>query len=302
MNYFTSFKNSIPVTTFRLKKMRKNSFYILSCLFLIFLSGILKVNAQYYYKDIVGTIKQNNEFSILKNANIKHIKITSFDENDQPSAGFFCEKKINKDFSKSQLMTNSNITGESLLETDYNNKGAVVKTITTTPHTTNTVEYKYDDQGKIVSIFTNTVADGDTSGITESHEYVYQNERPVKMIRKKNSEIISTIKFIADDKGNIIEEDPSGKSDDKKYYYYYDDNHRLTDVVHYNLIAKRLLPDYMFEYNNDSSQPKQMISVDETGRNYFIWRYAYDDRKLPEIQKCYSKEKQLLGTIQYEYQ
>ena len=122
------------------------------------------------------------------------------------------------------------------------------------------------------------------------------------MIRKKNNEIISTINFIADDKGNIIEEDPSGKSDDKKYYYYYDDKHRLTDIVNYNLIAKRLLPDYMFEYNNDSSQPKQMISVDETGRNYFIWRYAYDDRKLPEIQKCYSKEKLLLGSIQYDYQ
>ena len=57
----------------------------------------------------------------------------------------------------------------------------------------------------------------------------------------------------------------------------------------------------MFEYNNNN-EPKQMISVDETGRNYFIWRYAYDDKKLPEIQKCYSKEKQLLGTIQYDYQ
>lgn len=57
----------------------------------------------------------------------------------------------------------------------------------------------------------------------------------------------------------------------------------------------------MFEYDK-GDKPSQMISVDETGRNYFIWRYAYDDKQLPEIQKCYSKEKQLLGTIQFDYE
>ncbi len=281
--------------------MSRSTFYILVSCFLICVANIGKVNAQYYYKDILGTIKENNESSILKNGNIKSIKITSFNENNQPSEGFFCEKRINKNFSQSKLMTNSNITGESLLVTDYNSKGAVVKTTTTTQHTTNTVEYKYDYEGKIVSIYTSTLANGDSNAITETHEYFYQNGRLVKMLRKKNNTLISTITFVADDKGNIIEEDPSGKSDDKKYYYYYDDSNRLTDVVHYNQIAKKLLPDYMFEYNK-GSEPKQMISVDETGRNYFIWRYAYDDKNLPEIQKCYSKEKQLLGTIQYEYQ
>lgn len=50
-------------------------------------------SAQYYYKDILSTQKLNNEFLILKNENIKVIKISSFDENNQPSEGFFCEKK-----------------------------------------------------------------------------------------------------------------------------------------------------------------------------------------------------------------
>ncbi len=257
-------------------------------------------HAQYYYKDILSTLQQNKEFSILKNGNIKLIKITSFDENDQPSDGFFCEKKINKTFSQSQMLSKSNITGQSLLVTDYNNKGDVVKTTTTTPTTNNTVEFQYDQNGNISLISTNTIADGDSSGITETHQYFYENGRPVKMLRKKNNTLISTITFVADDNGNIIEEDPAGKSIDKKYYYYYDDHNRLTDVVHFNVIAKKLLPDYMFEYSN-GNQPKQMISVDETGRNYFIWKYAYDDKKLPEIQKCFSKEKNLLGTIQFDY-
>jgi YD repeat-containing protein len=281
--------------------MRTNSLFILSFLFLFFYGNISKVNGQYYYKDILGTAKDNKEFSILKNANIKDIKITSFDENDQPSKGFFCEKKINKNFSQSKLLTNSNITGQSLLVTDYNDNGQVIRTTTTTPYSTNVVEYKYDTAGRIVSINTRTSASDDTNGISETHEYFYENGKPVKMVRKKNNQVISTITFKVDNKGNIIEEDPSGKSNDKKYYYYYDDNNRLTDVVHFNVIAKKLLPDYMFEYDDANHKPKQMISVDETGRNYFIWRYAYDDRKLPEIQKCYSKEKQLLGTIQYDY-
>jgi hypothetical protein len=249
----------------------------------------------------MSTIQQNKQFAILKNGNIRTIKIESFDENDQPSEGFFCEKKINKSFSQSQMMSKSNITGESLLTTDYNNKGDVVKTTTSTPTTTSTVEFEYDVNGNISLIRTMTKADGDSSSITETHEYFYDNGRPVKMLRKKNNSLISTITFVADAKGNIIEEDPSGNSIDKKYFYYYDDSNRLTDVVHYNVIAKRLLPDYMFEYS-DGNLPKQMISVDETGRNYFIWRYAYDDKKLPEIQKCFSKEKQLMGTIQFEYQ
>ncbi|MGN6267924.1 MAG: hypothetical protein ACTHM5_19750 [Ginsengibacter sp.] len=280
-----------------------NKFSFIFCFIIVAIASLYTptLYAQYYYKDLLSTKKDNNEFSILKNSNINLVKISSFDEHDQPSDGFFCEKRINKNFSQSKLMTNSNITGESLLVTDYNNKGDIIKTITTTPHSTNTVEYKYDAEGRITSIQTRTSADGDSNAITESHEYIYQNGRPVKMLRKKNNTLISTITFVADDKGNIIEEDPSGTSIDKKYYYYYDDSNRLTDVVHFNPVANRLLPDYMFEYSN-GNKPDKIISVDETGRNYFIWRYAYDDKKLPEIQKCYSKEKQLLGTIQYEYQ
>ncbi len=136
--------------------MSKKPLYYLASFAFIFTAGICTANAQYYYKDIMGTIKENDEFSILKNNNLKHIKITSFDENDQPSEGFFCEKKINKNFSQSQLMTKSNMTGESLLVTGYNNNGEVIKTTITTPHNTNKAEYKYDSAGNIILITTNT--------------------------------------------------------------------------------------------------------------------------------------------------
>lgn len=279
---------------------------IISVFRFVFISFILacfsffSVNAQYFYKDILSTSKLNKEFAQMKRENIKAVEINSFDENDKPSEGFFCEKKINKNFTQSEMMSRSNITGESLLVTDYNDKGQVIKTVTTTPDATNTVEFNYDGSGNLTLISTRTIANDDSTGIAETHQYTYTNNKPVKMVRKKNGLLVSVITFLLDDQGNIIEEDASGNSSDIKYYYYYDDKNRLTDVVHYNQIAKRLLPDYMFEYNNNN-EPKQMISVDESGRNYFIWKYAYTEKSLPEIQKCFSKEKRLLGTIQFEY-
>ena len=85
----------------------------------------------------------------------------------------------------------------------------------------------------------------------------------------------------------------------KKYFYYYDDKNNLTDVVHYNERAKRLLPDYMYEYDT-TGKIKQMITTEEGG-GYFIWRYAYNDQNLRETEKCFSRERKLLGSVQYIY-
>lgn len=270
--------------------------------FLSFFLAPLVAHSQYYYKDVLNTSDINKEFSILKKQNFKTIKLKSFEDNDEPSEGFFCEKKINKDYSQSEMISRSYITGESLLKTNYNFLGQITKAVTTTPTATNTVQYDYDTIGNLIKITTLTFGDYDSTQIEETHQYLYTSDnKPEKMVRKKNNQILSTITFKTDKNGNVIEEDASGKGGDKKYYYYYDTENRMTDVVHYNDAAARLLPDLVFEYDQ-SRQPKQMLSIDESARNYFIWRYAYNANKLPEIQKCYSKEKRLLGTIEYEYQ
>jgi hypothetical protein len=273
----------------------------LSFLSITVLLTSVSLNAQYYYKDILSNVQLNKEFSVLKNTQVQNIKLNSFEDNDEPSADFFCEKKINKDYSQSQMISRSYITGESLLVTDYNPSGKIVKSTTTTPTTTNIVKYEYNDLGQLSLVSTSTSADEDAHGITETHEFTYdQDGKLQKMLRKKNNALISTITFLKDEHGNIIEEDPAGKSNDKKYFYYYNDQNQLTDVVHFNERAQRLLPDYMFEYN-ENGLPKQMISIDETASNYFIWKYAYTPKNLVEIQKCFSKEKRLLGTVQYDY-
>ena len=275
---------------------------LLSTTFVLFFSLFsVSLHAQYYYKDLMNTSAVNSEFAIIKNAGIKSIKLKSFEDNDEPTQGFFCEKKINKDFSQTEMLSKSYITGESVIKTDYNSQGLITMAVTTTPTSSNTIQYDYDAEGKVIKISTSTFGDYDSSKITETHEYSYSaNQKPEKMLRKKNNQLVATILFKTDEKGNVIEENIKGKAGNKKYYYYYDNQNRLTDIVHFNEIAQKLLPDFMFEYDQQN-KPKQMISVDESARNYYIWRYAYNEKKLPEIEKCYSKEKRKLGTIEYEY-
>ena len=66
-----------------------------------------------------------------------------------------------------------------------------------------------------------------------------------------------------------------------------------------NQFNQKMLPDYIFEYNN-AGLIAQMTTTEEGGSYYFIWRYTYDNG-LRIREKCYSKEKRLMGTIEYEY-
>lgn len=261
----------------------------------------MKANAQYYYKDILKTKEINREITTLKEANLHLIQLKSFEDDDTPSDGFFCEKKLNADFSKSEMVSKSLLTEESLVATFYDNKNGIIKAVTSTPSVTNTVLYEYNSDGNLNKITMVTSSNLDSSKIEETHEYFYSPDKKVeKMIRRKNGQIISTIAFQADENGNIIEEKVSGKSGDINYLYYYDAKNRLTDVVHFNEKAQKLLPDFMFEYNT-KNLVKQMISIETNASNYIVWKYAYNEFNLPEIQKGYSKEKRLLGTIEYEY-
>lgn len=249
---------------------------------------------------MISNQQLNNEYAKLKSSGFHKIVLGSFEDDDTPSEGFKCEKKFSKDYNSSNMLSKSYITGESELQTFYEN-GRVSKTSNTTPHTTNTTKYTYDTSGRLKSVLVSTFGNVDSATFTEERIFSYDSDnKPSEMTRMKNGRQISIIKFISDENGNIIEETPQTGNSDRKYYYYYNEKNQLTDVVHFNNIAQKLLPDFMFLYD-DLGQVRQMISVDESGRNYFIWKYSYTKQGLSEIQKCYSKEKRLLGTIQFEY-
>jgi len=260
-----------------------------------------KATAQYFYKDIWSPQQLIKEMSILKSEKIRAISVKSFEDNGEPSEGFFCEKKIDKDYSLSETMTRSLVTSQSLLATHFNSKGLIIQTTDSSESSVSQTGYLYDDNDRITVVKAFTRADDDAGGIEETHNYSYNAGGALeKMIMEKNNVEMSTVNFKVDEKGNVIEEEERFKNgSSKKYFYYYDDKNRLTDIVHYNDRAKRLLPDYMYEYNS-IGQIKQMISIEE-GSGYYIWKYTYNDKGLRETEKCLSKERKLLGSIQYVY-
>lgn len=258
--------------------------------------------AQYFYKDIWMNQQLTKEFSILKNENIRTVSVKSFEDDGEPSEGFYCERKIDRNFSKSDMISRSNITNQSLLVSFYNERGWITRTVDSSETSLARTDYAYDNKGRIITVTNFTKANDEKGGITETHQYSYNAAGKLeKMLKRKNNADVSTINFTVDEKGNVADEEEIIKGrKGRKYLYYYDDKNHLTDVVHYNERIKRLMPDYMYEYNQ-LGQIKQMISTEDNISNYFTWKYTYNDQKLRDSEKCYSKERRLLGSIQYVY-
>ena len=122
------------------------------------------------------------------------------------------------------------------------------------------------------------------------------------MLKIRNDLDTTFFTFVLDEKGNVIEEKSTRKGRDQlPYFYYYDAQDRLTDIVHYNPIAKRLLPDYIFEYDA-SGKMRSMLVVQAGGADYQRWMYTYDDRGLKTKEIAYNKSRHAIGTVEYRYE
>lgn len=256
--------------------------------------------AQYYYKDIISNTQLQAELGRLKEQKIRSVKITSLESDGQPSEMFLVDRQINRNYTSIEAFTKSGVTGASLFTSSFTKEGKLIGTVDSSDLSVNSSAYFYDEDGRISSIRSNIHSSDDdfTSKITEEHKYEYGPDgKLLSMYRIKNGSDTTLLLFSTDEKKNVtIEKD--GKSG-KSYYYYYDSKNRLTDIVHLNPYNQKMLPDYIFEYNN-AGQITQMTSTEEEGSYYYVWKYIYADG-LRKREKCYSKERKLLGTIEYEY-
>lgn len=260
----------------------------------------MAANAQYYYKDIISNKQLMAEMALLKEQKLHTISLKSFEDDGSPSEGFFCEKRINKKYTSVETRTKSYVTPASELVSVFDEKGLLVQSADSSDISSTNSYYSYLDSGAIKSIVTvNRSSDDDFHNeIREEHLYEYNTKgNPVKMIRVKNYTDSTTILFSEDENGNVAIEKNTKTGD--SYYYYYDSKKRLTDVVRLNPDTQKMLPDYMFEYNN-AGQIAQMTTTEEGGSYYFVWRYTYENG-LRVKEKCFSKERRLMGTIEYEY-
>jgi hypothetical protein len=274
-----------------------------------------RAGAQHYYKDIVINKQLVAEMAQLKAQKIRTVKVKSFDREDEPSEGFFCEKKIKKDFSQMETAVRSYASPASVLTSYFNEKGLLVQSIDSTEISVGYTNYSYDANNNLVSVGSGSRSSDEdyTVDATETNYFYYDaNNKPVKMIRVKNNGDSITVQFILDEKGNVAEE--KNTRTNQSYYYYYDAKNRLTDVVYYNASLRKLLPVLMFEYNANN-EVTQTITAEEGSVFYYTWRYTYENG-LKVREKCYYNKKgdplirenrgyggqrNLQGIIEYEY-
>jgi hypothetical protein len=261
----------------------------------------LGANAQYYYKDIIGPAQTVEKAAKLKSQKVHTVNVISYEPDGEPTQDFNGTQTISSDYSRITTSFKTPLSGESQLTTFFDKSGRLIKSIDTADGSHSETEYVYNGNGTLAKIANVSTSAGNKSE-KEDHLWYYNAEgKPGKMLRVKNDVDTTYITFVADEKGNVGEENSVRNGTAlPSYYYYYDEKNRLTDIVSYNVRAKRLLPLYIFEYNDDN-QLASMLVVPEGSDDYQKWIYEYNERNQKVKETCINKRKQIVGRVEFQY-
>lgn len=262
-----------------------------------------QASSQYYYKDIVAAEDIARQMKTYIANDVKKVTATGITPQGMAVSAFGETHEVLSNGKILKITTRINQT-VSLLRHTFNDAGQLISTVDSVAGVRGVTTYTYDGNGKISSI-TNSATDADSSAEfsqTEIHNYQYKNGKLDKMWRIINGKDSLEVRFGVDETGNVIEErrfktrvlsDP--------IYYYYDEKNRLTDIVRFNYKANRLLPDFLFEYD-ERDRVIQKISTTSGGNiGYLTWRYLFNEKGLKTKEALFNKDKQLQGRIDYTY-
>ena len=258
--------------------------------------------SQHYYKDLVLTGDLSKKRALYESNKVKSVRMNSFDNLDKPIDKFSCNQSVAGNYSEIKTITTDPLTGTSESNSLFDAKGMLIKTVDTSEGNRTITTYGYNQAGQLTVVTSQSISPGDFNS-REQHLWTYAaNGKPQSMVKIKNGTDTTHIEFVLDDKGNVIEERSriNGLLQ-PTIYYYYDLENRLTDIVRYNMRAKRMLPDYMFEYN-EQGQLHTMLTPMQNMGDYQKWYYTYDAKGLKQKDECFSKSKALIGRIEYQYQ
>jgi hypothetical protein len=277
-------------------------------LFLLLLTCNLR--AQYYYNDIVGTNETNSRMKSYIDNRVRTVTASGVDQNGMRANDFteYHEVRDNGRGLKSSTIVNLN---KSVTYSRFDEKGRIISMSDSSSEVSSVTNYSYDANGRIASI-TNVVSDpGNDFNQQEAHQWLYDaNGKPAKMWRiitnrSAGQQTVDSleVRFVLDEDGNPGEEHTYKRGYQTGYlYYYYDDKDRLSDVVRYNTIAKKLLPDLMFEYDDKGRVAQKITTTTNLHLKYLKWRYIYNEKGLKTKEAMFeSSDTQMTGRIDYAY-
>ena len=272
---------------------------VLICLSFLFVRSSF---SQYYYRDIILTGQNAAQQQAYKKNKVQQVSLLSFEADGTASENFSCDIKPNSGYTQIKTITKSEVAGSSSLTAFYNFKAQLYKSVDSSNEVLTVYEYSFDSTGKLSAAVNAVTGLMDKRKQTEKHLWFYNAQGlPAYMLSIKNNTDTAAVRFLTDEKGNILEEESRWRNVSKgKTYYYYDSLNRLTDIVRYNTKLKKLVPDYIFEYD-ENNKLIQMINMQQDASDYIIWKYRYNDKGLRVEERGYNKQKRLVGRIEYQY-
>ena len=260
------------------------------------------VNGQYYFNDIVANAQTHQQYKLLRAQRVK--KITGYTrEAGQDSGGdVLFTQEISMDGKRITLYSTEQ-NGKTSRTITYYNLGKLVKTESNNKNTQSTTLYTYHESGLPSRIQTTTRDTFLAATNTEIHEYFFKKDSTLDFayIIRNNSDTVQ-VYFTTNEQKQVLDETWKRKQKEiEKYYFYYDNKKQLTDIVRYNSIANKLLPDFVYTYN-EAGNISEMMQVPRAGNNYVVWKYTYNEKGLKLMDNCYNKNKSLIGSLAYVYE
>ena len=272
-------------------------------LFLFVLIAVpFSLKAQYYYQDIISTNETNRLMKTYRDNKVLSVASTGYDPLGTKTNDFSEQQEILQSGSVLKTTTRNNLNTTVLLSR-FDDQSRLISVADSAGYVKSSTVYAYDGAGKIVSIKNTTKDTSLEINNNEIHQWSYNSKgQPVKMLRIVNDNDTIEYRFNTDDKGNVADEQSFRKSKAGEIiYYYYDANNRLTDIVRYNNKFRKLLPDYMFEYDDNNRVLQKTTLLSNLHLGYLIWRYVYNDKGLKTKEALFNKDKEITGKIEYNY-
>lgn len=260
--------------------------------------------AQFYYQDVVNNRNNHEQFLRMKKEKVTRVNVRSFESSGEPTEGFLMEQNFNNSYT--QLKTTTRLPGSktpSVMINYYNQQGLLYRTVDSSEASVSAYEYGYDSSGRLVSVSNSSKSQEDKIRSTELHLWSY-NDRgyPEKMLRIREGSDTMEIRLNTDNRGLVTEETTFRKNQETgKVYYYYNEEGRLSDIVRFQEKLGRMIPDYTFDYNADGSLAEMMV-VQQSGKDYLVWKYEYTPNGLKKKESCFTRQKRLAGSVEYSYE
>jgi antitoxin component YwqK of YwqJK toxin-antitoxin module len=266
-------------------------------------------HGQHYYNDIKGTQALSDRMKDYMTNKVNTITATGFDENNRKTAEFNEWQYVMPGSYAFRVVTRN---GQEFTRQKYQFDASyrLLSVTDTLPGITIRTTYSYDNANRIISVKTVTADSMNKFNESGEHSWIYNAAgKPEKMWRILNGKDSIEYRFTLDEKGNV--------ADEKMYrwgnpaetvYYYYDESNRISDIIRIDPTVDGLLPESVFEYddNNRLIQKTSLLSV--LFLEYLIWRYLYNEKGLKVTEALFENKKdvetgrhKLKGIIRYTY-